>query len=373
MLYLIPRRENDWVVRRIMDYSRVLLVPFTPTSLLLVAIFSVLMTFLGFGGGSGFNVGLLGIIGTLFLQIWMLKYCYVLLEHIADGATEPPVMSTDMLSSFELRPLMQVGLIFLGGWVCYLLGGNAGLVLGIVLILLLPASIAVLGVGAPVYDAVNPMTLLRLVRGLGPYYFAILVSIPIYIALLTVLNRLHVWGVLQQAATLLCEISFFSLIGGCMYLRREQIGLEPSRSPERTAAREENERLKLRAKMLDDVFQQVRIGKHVDATRPLARWLGELDETLVVRDALFVAEQTARWEYPASLNTIASTLIRHLLRAGRADAALGVFELLRARSPALTLDSAPDLRTLIEYAESSGRTELAQTMRLETPVFQPRT
>jgi len=348
-----------------MDYLRVLLVPFTPTSLLLVAVFSVLMTFLGYGG-------LLGIIGTLFLQIWMLKYCYVLIEHIADGAAEPPVMSTDMLSPFEARPLMQVAVIGLGAWLCYLLGGNAGFVLGIVLILLLPASIAVLGIGEPVYQAVNPVTLLRLVRGLGPYYLAILVSIPMYGAILMLLARLHAWGVIQQAAALLCEISFFSLIGGCLYLRRTQIGFEPSRSPERTAARAEYERLKLRAKMLDDVFQNVRVGKHVDATRPLARWLGDLDETLLVRDSLFVAEQAARWDYTASLNTIASTLIRHLLRAGRADAALSVFELLRARSPSLTLDSAPDLRTLIEYAESTGRAELARSLRLETPVFQPR-
>jgi pentatricopeptide repeat protein len=354
-----------------MNYSRVLLVPFTPTSLLLVAIFSVLLTFLG--GGSLVVTSVLGIIGTLFLQIWMLKYCYVLVEHIADGAIEPPVMSTDMLSSFESRPLVQLAIVGLGGWACYLLGGTAGVVLGIVLLLLLPASIAVLGIGEPVYQAINPVTLLRLIRGLGPYYLAILASILVYAILLTVLSRLHVWGLFRQAAALLCEISFFSLIGGCLYQRRKQIGFEPSRSPERTAAREERDRLKLRAKMLDDVFQNVRAGKHVDATRPLARWLGELDEDLVVRDALFVAEQAARWDYTASLNTIASTLIRHLLRAGRADAALNVFELLRARSTSLTLDSAPDLRTLIEYAESSGRTELARTMRLETPVFQPRT
>jgi pentatricopeptide repeat protein len=267
---------------------------------------------------------------------------------------------------------MQLGLIGIGGWACYQLGGNAGLILGIVLILLLPASIAVLGVGEPVYQAINPVTLLRLVRGLGPYYVAILVSIGIYGALLMLLDRLHVSTLFLHAARLLCEISFFSLIGGCLYLRRKQIGFEPSRSPERTAAREEYERLKLRAKMLDEVFQNVRIGKHVDATRPLARWLGELDETLLVRDGLYVAEQAARWDYTGSLNTIASTLIRHMLRAGRADAALSVFELLRTRSPALTLDSAPDLRILIEYAESSGRAELAQAMRLETPVLQAR-
>jgi hypothetical protein len=35
------------------------------------------------------------------------------------------------------------------------------------------------------------------------------------------------------------------------------------------------------------------------------------------------------------------------------------------------MDSAADLRTLAEYAESVGRDELAASMRLETPVFQP--
>ena len=349
-----------------MDYLRVLLVPFTPTSLLLVGTFSVLMTFFG-------SAGYYGIIGSLFLQVWILKYCYVLIEHIADGAAEPPVMSTDMLSPFESRPWLQLGLVCLGGWVCYLIGGKAGITLSIALILLLPASIAVLGVGEPVLQAVNPVTLLRLVRGLGPYYLAILASVPVYGGLLWLIDRLDVWTVFSYAARLLCEISFFSLIGGCLYLRRKQIGFEPSRSPERTAAREEYERLKLRAKMLDEVFQLVRIGKHVDATRPLARWLSDLDEALIVRDGLYVAEQAARWDYTASLNTIASTLIRHMLRAGRADAALSVFELLRARAQSLTLDSAPDLRTLIEYTEGTGRTELAQSMRLETPVFQPRT
>ncbi|MEJ0087575.1 MAG: hypothetical protein WDO72_18025 [Pseudomonadota bacterium] len=348
-----------------MDYLRVLLVPFSPTSLLLVGTFSVLMTILGIGG-------LYGMIGSLFLQIWVLKYGYVLIEHIADGASEPPVMSVDTLSPFESRPWLQLGIIGLGVWLCYLLGGKAGIVLGITLLLLLPASIAALGMGEPAYQAVNPLMLLRVVRGLGPYYLAILVSIPIYLGLLALLQRLGAWALFSHAARLLCEISFFSLIGGCLYLRRAQIGYEPSRSPERAAAREEYERLKVRARMLDEVFQLVRIGKHVDATRPLARWLGDLDETLIVRDSLYVAEQAARWDYTAGLNTIASTLIRHLLRAGRADAALSVFELLRTRAPGLTLDSAPDLRTLIDYAESVGRAELAQSMRLETPVFQPR-
>jgi len=347
-----------------MDHLRVLLVPFHFTSLILVAIFSVLLTL--FSGG-----GLYGLIAQLFLQIWVVKYCYVLIEQLADGATEPPVMSTDMLSPLEIRPWAQLGIIIGGTSLCMAIGGAASWVLAAVLLLLLPASIAVLGIGEPFYQAVNPLTLLRMVRGLGPYYLLILVSIPVYFGILWLFWRFGVWAIAVNAAVLICQLSFFSLIGGFIFLRRQQLGFEPSRTPERAASREEAERVKLRARMIDDVFQQVRIGKHVEATRPLAQWLRDLDGPTAAQDAQHVAIQALGWDNIAGLNTIGSTLIRHLLRAGRPDAALAIFERLRTRSPTLTVDSPDDLRTLAEYAESVGRVELATSMRLETPVYHP--
>jgi pentatricopeptide repeat protein len=348
-----------------MDLLRIILVPFHATSLILIGVFSVLLTVFDLGG-------LYGIIASLIMQIWVVKYCYVLIEHIADGAHEPPVMSTDMLSPFEIRPWVQVAFIIAGALLCVKIGGTAGFVLGCVLLALLPASIAVLGVGEPFYQAINPLMLFRLVRGLGPYYLVILISIPVYIGILQLLRTLGVWNLLFHAAGLVCEISFFALIGGCLYLRRHQLGIEPSRSPERTAAREEAERVKIRARMLDDMFQQARIGKYVEATRPLAKWLGSLDGDTATRDAQYVASQVIGWQMPAAMNTIGSTLIRHLLRAGRPEVALSVFERLREQSPALTLDSPDDLRTLIDFAEEAGRPELATSMRLETPIIRPR-
>ena len=131
------------------------------------------------------------------------------------------------------------------------------------------------------------------------------------------------------------------------------------------------ERIKERAKMVDDVFQLVRIGKHVDATAPLARWLNGTDPEHISKDAYYVAEQALRWESELALNTLGSTLIRHLMRYGRPDAALAVFEILRKRAPNFTMDSVADLRTLAEFAENNGREALAQSMRLETPVIHP--
>jgi hypothetical protein len=347
-----------------MDHLRVLLVPFHSTSLFLIAIFATLQSFFG-------SAGIYGLLGLGILQIWVVKYCYALIEQIADGATEPPVLSLEMLSPTEIRPWIQVGLVALGVLACDALGGKAGIALAVVLLTLLPATIAVLGVGEAFHQVLNPLLLFRLIRGLGVYYLAILASIPLYLGLLSLLTELGVWSIVWFATALVCEISFFSLIGGALYLNRRKLGIVPSRSPERAEARAETEREKVRSRMLDDVFQQVRIGKHVEASRPLAQWLRDLDGETAARDARHIVGQILGWGSSGGINTLGSTLIRHLLRAGRPDAALSTFERLRQHTPALTLDSADDLRSLAEYADSIGRDELATSLRLETPIHRP--
>ena len=159
-------------------------------------------------------------------------------------------------------------------------------VLAAVLLALLPAAIAVLGFGEPFYQAVNPVTLLRVVRGLGPYYLLILRSIPVYLANTWLLGdsasgtSVRARGrpalralVLQPHRRLSCSCAASSSASS------------RAAAPSAAASREEAERVKLRARMVDDVFQQVRIGKHVDATRPLAHWLRDLDGPTAARDA----------------------------------------------------------------------------------------
>ena len=338
---------------------------------MMVGIFSVGITFFVKAAMFLSLMGLWAVFAALLLNTWVLKYCFVLIEHIADGATEPPVMDTDMLSPFELRPWLQGALLVAGGTLCYKLGGNAGFAAAVVLLLAFPASAALLGMGENVFQAMNPLAWFRVIRGLGPWYLTLLGALLLAALLCSLVLR---WGppiIVGVAVFLLCEVGFFGLIGACIWLRRKQLGFEPSRSPERTAAREESARVKERAKMIDEVFTSARIGKHVDATAPLARWLRDLEPEYVARDALHMAEQALKWQLPLALNPIGSTLIRHLLRFGRPDAALAVYEMFRQRSSRFTMDSAADLRLLAEYADSVGKEELATSMRLETPVVHP--
>jgi hypothetical protein len=353
-----------------MDYLRVIKVPIHPTTLLLAGIVAPIATFLVWGLLNS-PAGPIAAIGLLFLQFWIFNYCFALIERVANGIFEPPVLDTDMLSPFETRPWIQVGLIVGGAVLCWRLGGTSGTVLAVVLVLWIPASIAILGLGQRAWESLNPLTVFRLVRGLGPHYLVMLGAMAGGAALVVALLALTPPTIVSVTLVLLYEIAFAAVIGGAMYVRRQKIGYEATRSPERAQAREDAERDKARAKMLDDVFTNVRVGKHVDATAPLAQWLRDADADQATRDSYHVAEAALGWGNIAALDTIGSTLIRHLLRFGRPDAALAVFERLRGESAGFTMDSAVDLRTLAEYAESLGRDELAATMRLETPVFHP--
>ena len=355
-----------------MDHVRVLLVPFRLTSMTMVGFFSVAISgFLWAASFFGLAGAIWAYVGALLLNIWVLKYCYVLIEHIADGATEPPVMDTDMLSPFESRPWMQGALIAAGGTLCYKLGGDAGTVVAVILLIAFPASAALLGMGDNVFRAMNPLAWVRVIRGFGPWYFVLLGALLLWALICWLALAWRPPIIIAVTAILICEVTFFGLIGACIWLRRRQLGFEPSRSPERAAAREESERVKQRAEMVDEVFRNSRIGRHVDATAPLARWLRDLEPEYVARDALHIADQALKWQLPLALNPIGSTLIRHLLRFGRPEVALTLYEMFRERSPRFTMDSANDLRILADHADSVGKDELATSMRLETPVVHP--
>jgi pentatricopeptide repeat protein len=353
-----------------MDYLRILRVPFHITTLLMIGVITPLMT-LCLWGMLNTPAAFAGFLGAFFLQIWVLKWCYVLVDKMANGAREPPVMDMDMLSPMETRPWLQLGLLGCLAWACWSLHGTARFAVAIFTFLWFPASVALLGVGERPWSTLNPLTLFRLMRGLGVHYLVLLAGLSAGIAIVALLAKLSPALVLWVVVLLFYQVAFFALVGGVVFARRRQLGFEAGRSPERAAAREDAERAKVRAHMLDEVFQQVRIGKNIEATRPLAKWFAALDGETAARDAQFIAAQALQWGFAASLNTIGSTLIRHLLRAGRPDAALAIFESLRAQAPGLTLDSADDLRTLIDFAESHGRDDLAASMRLETPIYHP--
>jgi hypothetical protein len=339
-----------------MDLTRVLLVPFQATVLMLVAVFSVVLTVLEYGG-------VLGLFGILFVFIWLFKYSFVLAEHVADGRREAPVLDINMLSPAEFRPWALAGIAGGGYLLSRHVGSPFGEIIWVFVTMLLPACIAVLAAGDNPLQALNPIKLMRVMFGMGFYYllFAALQSAEFFLVQY-VISKQAVWHVVAWALVQLLILSQFSFIGGMMYLRRQDLGWVPTISPERTAEREEKEREERRARMVDEVYQKVRVGKHIDATAPLAQWFLE-NITHANVDASYVVEQAKRWDSAGAMVAIGSTLVRHLMRAGRKDLALSVFSTLRREYPGLELDDPADAATLAEYARSTGRSRLAESLQ----------
>jgi hypothetical protein len=126
--------------------------------------------------------GLAGIVLALLLLMWLSNYAYVLLEHIANGAREPPVLAIEMLNPLnEQRPPLQLAIVLLVcaalSWLAHYLSTALAIALAVLAFIALPASIAALGVGTSFLQAINPMALWHIVRSLRMVYAAIVVLV----------------------------------------------------------------------------------------------------------------------------------------------------------------------------------------------------
>src|SRR3569833_3268438 len=116
-----------------------------------------------------------GILLALLLTSWFFKYCFILLDAVVAGAQEPPVLSVEMVNPVDEQRLLALVALFLGGaclsfWVGRHTTSVCGWARGAVLLLLLPASIAVMGLSSNVARAAWPPELLGVVRGVGRDY-----------------------------------------------------------------------------------------------------------------------------------------------------------------------------------------------------------
>jgi hypothetical protein len=224
------------------------------------------------------HMGLAGLVIALILTFWLFKYAYILFDHTVHGFDEPPVLDIQMLNPLnEQRPLAQIailGLTYLTvKYAQHTIGATAALIIGAIAVLLLPASIAILGLERNILKAAYPVAWVRMVLGLGPMYPLILAIIAGYVVLIAMLARWAPWLPLRIATFMFCILSLFSLLGGALYERRHPLGLETSVSPERTQERRHAQELRQSEQQLTEAYGQMRVGSHTQAWQLLQSWL----------------------------------------------------------------------------------------------------
>jgi hypothetical protein len=301
----------------------------------------------------------------ILLVSWYFKYIYFLFDSVVRGVDEPPVLDIQMLNPFgERRPLVQLvimGMVFgLIELTQVYVGPLAAVVLAVLAGAALPASVAVLGLEEDILKAVSPMHLLRLMQGLGVWYLAVLGVIAGYAGLTYLWWHWMPWLMLQLIGPLFAILSIISTLGGAVYTRRHELGIEVWHSPERHEERVRREEDKKNEQVVDAAYNQARLGAHAKATNILVDWLkarGNRPE-----DYHWLCVRTASWGDPRHLKRITADYVDRLLQLRRNGEALDLVGQRLKTDSAFRPTNAAVTLTIAQLAARGGSPAIARAL-----------
>jgi hypothetical protein len=336
---------------------RYLGIPLRMAPLLLIGTFSVLLIVAA-------KAGLFGIPLGLIILSWFTKYSFVLMDHLAEGVVEPPVLSIEMVNPLsEQRPmimlLLTIGLFYASDAASYWVGKQGALVLLIAAGAILPAIVAVQGATGTVVQSLNPRRVLGLIGRLRGDYVLILG----FIGLVWLFFRIVLESALGDALPLLLRIALlmyawlavFSLIGGVLFERRLELGLDDVHTPESaTPAADDDETPDERArdKEIDRIYAEWRGGAHANAWKSVLALVGaSKDEVAELR---WLYQRAAQWPDGRLAERLARELLPRLLAKRSTGEALDVARERLRKNPQFRPSGSADLLTLVHLARAAG-------------------
>ena len=317
------------------------------------------------GLGLAAQAGFAGLPLGIVLISWYFKYIYFLFDAVVRGVDEPPVLDIQMLNPFgEWRPLVQLAVV---GLVLGLLeltqvyvGRPAATALAVLACAALPASVAVLGLEENVLMAVSPMHLARLIKGLGVWYLAVLAVIAAYALLTYLWWHWMPWLVLRRIGPLVAILSIVSALGGAVYIRRDELGIEVWHSPERRKERQRQEELKKSDDVVDLAFNQARLGAHANATKILPARHKSRNHT--PDDYHWLCLRTASWSDPRHLRRLTADYVDRLLQLRRNGEALDLVGQRLKTDPDFRPTNAAATLTIAQLAGRGGSPAIARVL-----------
>jgi hypothetical protein len=355
--------------------NRYVLFPFRGGALVLLITFTL-------GQDLAFHAGFMGIPLAVALLSWFFKYCFILLDSIVTGASEPPVLSVEMINPIsEQRPLGQALLIAGGVLGAVALGRAAGAALGwllaAVLLLLLPASIATLGMSGNILRAAWPPELFSVIRGIGQRDYLVLVAAIPGLALLFI--ALGHFGASPWVLIGGGQLSFllaFSLVGSVLHEHRHELGIEYRTLKEQIAERTAREQASERNRMMDHAYMKFRVGKPLEGWQEIQTWLESQRAGADPGDPMLpehraVLAIAARWDDARAADRLTNELVELYFARRQTGRALEVVEERLATNPKFKPTHAAHTLRLAELAAAAGkralRRQLAPDEKAEGP------
>ncbi len=316
----------------------------------MVIVFALLLFIAG-------KAGLIGIPLALLVVSWFFKYAYILFDHTVRGFDEPPTLDIQMVNPVdEQRPLAQLvilGLIYAAVKLLQSYSGSTAAIAAVVVFaFFLPASVAILGLESNILKAAYPVEWIRIVRELGVLYGAVFFIIALYVLGLGLLARLNLWTPLEIAACMFAILSVFSFLGGVLYERRDELGLETWVSPERTEAKKQRQVLRQDETLVLEAYGLMRAGSHIKSWQVLADWLKSKGND--PDDYRWLCERAASWDDPRYITRLTQELVDRLLTLKRTGEALDVVAKRLSVDSGFRPKSAADTLSIARLAARGG-------------------
>jgi hypothetical protein len=336
---------------------RYLAVPLRTAPLLLIGTFSVLLML-------ALRAGFLGIPLGLILLSWFSKYSFVLMDHVAEGVAEPPVLSIEMVNPLsEQRPLilllMVIGLFYAANWARHWIGDRGALALLLAAGAILPAVVAVQGATNTVVQSLNPRRVLGLIARLRGDYLVILGFIALVWLFARFVLESSLGGalplVVQVALIMYAWLAVFALIGGVLFERRVDIGLDDVHTPESLDAGDDDADTpdeRTRDKEIDRIYAEWRGGAHANAWNTVLGLVGKSSDPLA--ELRWLYQRATQWPDVRLAERLARELLPRLLAQRSTGEALDLVRERLKKDARFRPAGSADLLTLVHLARAAG-------------------
>lgn len=329
----------------------------TATVFIALLSFFLLLEFAAFGG-------LYGLLLAFLVLPALLRYLMVVLEARARGV-DPGPPGVDMFLLFErpwtLFSVFHLAVIIYSIYLARSISDDAAtLVVGLLLIALTPASLAVLALTRSPLASLNPRAVGGLIIRCGTNYWLIPLFLLAALSLLGWLNRLPVSDFFTEFVAIYLLFAAFALTGGALRpfdLHRE-VGIPEPLVPDADVVA--GQLVHERHKVLSHAYGFVSRGNREGGLAHIHAWLAE-DPDPDSAWPWFTA-QMLRWEQSAAALPLARQYLHRLLRCGEQAAAVKL--MLRCRLVDAAFQPLPeDTAALLDAAVHCRNEDLIRYLR----------
>lgn len=334
--------------------------PFQAASLFFVALSSLILGFFTSAGGPYIVLALF----ALWLMLcWLTQYAFKLIDDIANGAREPAVASMEMLNPFDdarawVHPALAAALA-LALWLRPNIPVTPMLVTAA---LLFPVSIGAVAMSGRARDALNPLAMGHVARGLAHYYLLAVLFAALCAIAGIALARSPLWSFAKIAGMQLLLLLVYAFIGGALYQRRIELGFAPRQSPERVDENRRLERERQRQQMIDGLYRDLRVREHARAVAGAKRWFESADTAQLHEDVKALLQAGNGWGEPRGFALLLRGLVPTLLAMKQPSLAMTVTEAALAIAPTFAPEAETDTVAMIQQALHTGRKRTARTL-----------